>query len=151
MSSSRVKWIFRVLALAFVPAVLVAAELSLRAAEEPMPAVDMPEGWGQDVRVITEHGRDAPLEVYLGSDGEQRARSSEDMQMGRFMHPVDYAVQRAPGVFRVFCFGGSATMGVPVEATPEQTFPGRLQALLDDAGVPAEVEFFTCIGPARSV
>ena len=139
MSRTRRWLLFRLLALAFVPALLVAAELALRAVEEPVPTFALPAAWDQDVRVIPDHGRDDLMEIYTGAAGEQRARSSATMRQGRFMHEVDYAVQRPAGVFRVFCFGGSATLGVPVESTPEQTFPGRLQALLEEGGLQAEV------------
>ncbi|MEC8381301.1 MAG: hypothetical protein VXZ96_13310 [Myxococcota bacterium] len=43
-----------------------------------------------------------------------------------------------PETRRIFTFGGSATLGVPVEDQPEQTFPGQLSALLAQVGVPNE-------------
>jgi len=139
MSSARYVRVFRVVALAFVPALLVAAELTLRATEPPQPTLDLPTGWQGDARVVTDHNRDTPLEAYTTPDGEPHIRTTSAMKTSRFMHDVDYAQQRPDGVLRVFCFGGSATLGVPVEATPERTFPGRLQAALQNADVPAEV------------
>jgi len=56
-----------------------------------------------------------------------------------FMHDLQFPAEPRPGVPRIVCFGGSATLGVPVESTPERTFPGRLQARLRDVGFTAEV------------
>lgn len=136
---TRRQLVLRLAALAFVPALLLAAELGLRATETEQPQLVLPTGWDGDVRVVTAGNREHPLEAYTGPDGQARVRTSQAMLDSRFMHPVDYAVQRPAGVFRVFCFGGSATLGVPVEATPELTFPGQLAELLEGAGLQAEV------------
>jgi hypothetical protein len=56
-----------------------------------------------------------------------------------FMHDLQFPASPTPGVPRIVCFGGSATLGVPVESTPERTFPGRLQTRLKDVGFAAEV------------
>ena len=40
---------------------------------------------------------------------------------------------------RVFCFGGSTTLGVPFEKEQHKTFPGQLQELLSAAGEEVEV------------
>lgn len=66
-------------------------------------------------------------------------RPAEDQVRGGFMHDLSFPVRPTPGVPRVVCLGGSATLGVPVESTPERTFPGRLEARLASAGFPAEV------------
>ncbi len=57
----------------------------------------------------------------------------------RRMHDLRIAVTPPAGRVRVFTFGGSTTFGVPIEATPEKTWPGRLEARLREAGVDAEV------------
>jgi tetratricopeptide (TPR) repeat protein len=136
---TRRQLLFRLAAVAFVPLLLLLAELGLRASEPPQPRLELPQGWGEQTRVVSPGGRERPLEAYTTPEGEARVRTSQAMLDGRFMHPLDYSVQRPEEVFRVFCFGGSATLGVPVEATPEQTFPGQLQAQLEAAGVRAEV------------
>ncbi len=130
---------FRLAALALVPMLLLVAELGLRAVEPPQPSLDLPQGWSGDARIVSTGSRQLPLERYSADDGSARIRTTKDMVDSRFMHPVDYNLERPEGVLRVFCFGGSATLGVPVEATPELTFPGQLQALLAAAGVQAEV------------
>ena len=43
-----------------------------------------------------------------------------------------------PEAKRIFSFGGSATLGVPVENQPEQTFPGQLHQQLEQLGVSNE-------------
>jgi lysophospholipase L1-like esterase len=56
-----------------------------------------------------------------------------------FMQDLQFPARPTPGVPRIVCFGGSATLGVPVERAPERTFPGRLQARLASAGFETEV------------
>jgi tetratricopeptide (TPR) repeat protein len=136
---SRRQLVFRLLALALVPALLIAGELTLRASEPEQARLELPGGWEGDARVVSDANRDHPLEAYVTPEGEARVRTARAMLDSRFMHPVDYAVQRPEGVLRVFCFGGSATLGVPVEATPERTFPGQLATQLEAAGLSAEV------------
>jgi tetratricopeptide (TPR) repeat protein len=129
---------FRALALALAPALLMVLELSLRATEPPQAELALPEGWDQ-VRAIPTDAREQALVPYQDAQGVPRVRTSPTLVQRRFMHPLDYSQRRPEGVFRVFCFGGSATLGVPVEDHPEQTFPGQLEGLLRERGVEAEV------------
>ncbi len=129
---------FRAWALALVPALLLSAELLLRAVEPPQPELTLPAGWEQ-ARAISPGSRERALQRYLDAEGQARIRTNPALVRQRFMHALDYAQQRPEGVLRVFCFGGSATLGVPVEATPELSFPGQLELLLEARGLTAEV------------
>ena len=54
-----------------------------------------------------------------------------------FVHPFSFT--KTPSQKRIFCFGGSTTLGVPFEKEQEKTFPGRLQQILADSGESVEV------------
>lgn len=54
-----------------------------------------------------------------------------------FVHPFSFAAQ--PSKKRIFCLGGSATLGVPFEKNQEKTFPGQLFKQLYDSGEETEV------------
>jgi len=138
--SRRRALLFRLAALLMAPLLLVVAELALVALDWPsVQAPVLPQGWSQGTRLVSADSRQGYLETYSGAGGQQRVRSAARLQRDGFMQAVDYSLHKTPGTFRVFCFGGSATLGVPVEAQPEKTFPGRLQHLLREAGVAAEV------------
>ncbi len=131
--------IFRAAALLLAPALLLALELGLRAVGwPPSPSPSLPEGWEQAARAVEPGARGDHLLRYE-RDGEARVRTNPSLVQARFMHALDYPLQPAPGRFRVFCFGGSATLGVPLEDQPELTFPGRLEHHLRAAGLDAEV------------
>ncbi len=142
MGSVPRRWIQRLLAVAFglLLAVggLAGAEAVLRSTGRyaaPPPA--LPEAWGEGFRPILRPDH-ALLQVHE-EDGRQVVRPRRFLVRDRIMQDVAFTPQAEPGVVRVFCFGGSATLGVPNEREPAKTFPGQLQALLDEAGVRAEV------------
>ena len=139
-TATRRRWGFRLGAVLLVPFLLTSAEMVLRLADWPPPILPtVPESWGDAVQVVTPTNRQVPLETYTDSNGVLRARTTEAMRRAGLMHDVDYPVEREEGTFRVFCLGGSATLGVPVEREPARTFPGRLETLLHEAGLEAEV------------
>jgi len=79
------------------------------------------------------------MEELPREDGQLVARPTSTMRRQRFMHDQSFPVVPDPERPRIFCFGGSATLGVPVEAQPHLTWPGRLASHLDKAGLDAEV------------
>jgi len=130
----------RLLAVALGLGLLVAVELGLRAGswlEAPCPR--LPTGWAEGTRLVTAENRGAYLETTRDQAGQPRMRTARRLVRDRFMHDLDWAQVPDPDRPRVFCFGGSATLGVPLENQPERTFPGRLQARLAQRGRPAEV------------
>ena len=139
MNASRRRRLFRLAALALVPALLVALELGLRVSGALMPAPpQLPGGWARGHLKVSSSVRQQLLERQ-GSGDAARVRTSRRMVRDHFMHDVAFAPRPGPGTLRVFCFGGSATLGVPVENRPGQPFPDRLQHHLAQAGVQAEV------------
>ena len=54
-----------------------------------------------------------------------------------FMHPFSFASNTNKK--RIFCLGGSATLGVPFEQNQNQTFPGQLSEILHTSGEEVEV------------
>lgn len=132
-------WTLRLGALLFGLALLVGAELGLRAVgryADP-PAPQLPADWDQGVRLVGSH-LGPPLEpaTVEGAPGWQTSRR---LVRDRFMHDLAWTTTPAPDTQRVFTFGGSSTYGVPVEATPERTFPGRMAQALDELGMRSEV------------
>ena len=55
-----------------------------------------------------------------------------------FMPKISFAKQKTQGVKRIFSFGGSSTLGVPVEKSPSKTFPGQIQVQLQALGIKTE-------------
>jgi lysophospholipase L1-like esterase len=108
------------------------AEVGARAlALAPPPPPVLPDG----ARVA--HQRAPPS---LERDPETDWRSTGRAEVrDRRAHDLRFPPTPAEGRVRVFTFGGSATLGVPIEATPARTWPGRLEHHLREAGVPAEV------------
>ena len=135
------RWGFRLAAL-LIPLVLVlGAEgvLRLTWTEKGRPP-SRPSGWGKGALVVTPHTRQELLEQVRDEAGKVTAiRTSRRMVRDHFMHDLSWTPRPAPGAFRVFCFGGSATHGVPFEKKKGVPFPDRLSAYLGAAGVKAEV------------
>ena len=125
-----------------VPVVLVVGAegvLRLTWTEQAAPP-STPGGWGKGALVVTPQTRQQLLEQVRNEAGKVTAvRTGRRMVRDHFMHDLSWSPQPAPGTFRVFCFGGSATHGVPFEKKKGVPFPDRLQAHLRDAGVKAEV------------
>ncbi len=113
----------------------VALRLSGRFADPP--EVHVPEGWDAGVRLVGDH-LGPPLEAAT-VEGQPGRRTARRMVEDRFMHDLQWAVDAPADKLRIFTFGGSTTYGVPVEAHPEQTFPGRMRAWLERLGMPAQV------------
>ncbi len=129
-------------------AMLVGAELLLRLLGVPSRAEPaLPNGWGEDVRLVTPDNRESYLEILPASPDPQPpgagntrwVRTSRKMVSDRFMRDLQYQVPPRAGIFRVFCFGGSATLGVPFDERPRLTFPYRTQQHLDQVGIGAQV------------
>ena len=140
-SGNKRRWGFR-LAAVLIPVVLVlGAEGGLRLTwTEEAPAPSTPGGWGKGALVVTPHTRQQLLEQVRDAAGKVTAvRTSRRMVNDHFMHDLSWSTRPAPGTFRVFCFGGSATHGVPFEKKKGVPFPDRLQAHLRAAGKNAEV------------
>jgi lysophospholipase L1-like esterase len=57
-------------------------------------------------------------------------------QARQFMKTPPFQV--TPTKRRIFSFGGSATLGVPVENQPEQTFPGQISSQLEALNIQVE-------------
>ncbi len=130
------------LAAVLIPVVLVfAAEGVARLAwTEDAPAPSTPGGWGKGALVVTPRTRQQLLEPVRDAAGKVTAvRTGRRMVRDHFMHDLSWTPQPAPGTFRVFCFGGSATHGVPFERKKGVPFPDRLQHYLRAAGLQAEV------------
>lgn len=106
-----------------------------RYADPPVP--QMPEGWGDGVRLA--RSRMGPFLEATQVDGAPGRRTSRRLVEQRFMHDLAWRVQPQVDRPRVVAFGGSTTLGVPVEREPARTFPGRLSAWLAAGGSPAEV------------
>jgi len=119
--------------------VLGLVELGLRAsgrwADPPVPA--QVRGWSNGARLV--QGQDRPSLEPTSIDGQPGWRTSRDLVQQRFMHDLSWTTQPEPGRLRVFTFGGSTTYGVPIEAHPEDTFPGRMVVWLARSGTQAEV------------
>lgn len=138
-SSSTRTWLLRLGAVGLGLGLLGLAELGLRASgvvADP-PAPTLPAGWDQGVRLV-EGSMGPPLDR-TELRGQPAWRTSRRLVRDRFMHDLTWTETPPPGRTRIFAFGGSTTYGVPVEATPERTFPGRMQAGLERLGLPAEV------------
>ncbi len=138
--SRRRAWLFRIAAVAWIPVLLLLAEGGLRLAAWPLvPAPRVPESWGESTRVVTPASRSDFLERAPGPDGAVTVRTAAQLRDEGFMQAEAWILPKPEGSFRVFCFGGSATLGVPIEKQPERTFPGQLEARLVEAGLDAEV------------
>lgn len=133
-------WLARGLALLVGLAAVPALELGLRALNvEPDPPPRAPADWGAGARVARAGVDEGQLIVRVNTNGETRIRSAPDEVAAHRMMGVDAALAPEPGVLRVVALGGSATLGVPVEATPERTWPAHLERALAALGQPAEV------------
>ena len=132
---------FKLAALLIPVALVLGAEMVLRLTwTEEAPAPSTPGGWGKGALVVTPHTRQQLLEQVRDAAGKVTAvRTSRRMVRDHFMHDLSWTPRPAPGAFRVFCFGGSATHGVPFEKRRGVPFPDRLQAHLRAVGVEAEV------------
>jgi len=119
---------------------LAAAEVVLRLREKQVSeALNVPEDWGEGYLKVTPSNRQGMLEEYEDASGGLMVRTSRAMVRQRFMHDLSFPAKPDPDMVRVFCFGGSATLGVPFERTPGLSFPDRLEVHLGRAGVKAEV------------
>lgn len=119
---------------------LAAAEVVLRLREKQVStAINVPEDWGEGYLKVTPFNRQGMLEEYEDASGQLMVRTSRAMVQQRFMHDLSFPAEPDPDMVRVFCFGGSATFGVPFERTPGLSFPDRLETHLGRAGVKAEV------------
>ncbi len=132
------RW-FPLAALALGLALPVAAELGLRASgrfDGPAPTISGEHG---SFRVARGAARGDMLTPYTGPDGQRWWRTpAREVAEGRMLDQR-FAEAKAPGTLRVFTFGGSAALGVPLERTPARTFPARLAAHLAALGIRAEV------------
>ncbi len=132
--------LFRLAALAMVPGLLVLVEVGLRLADWPAPTEPvMPQEWGADTRIVTPGTRRDYLERREGESEATRVGTASALRRDGFMQAEEWDLPKPEGRYRVFCFGGSATLGVPVEREPERTFPGQLEGLLTREGLDAEV------------
>ena len=99
----------------------------------------MPQEWGADTRIVTPGTRRDYLERREGESEATRVGTASALRRDGFMQAEEWDLPKPEGRYRVFCFGGSATLGVPVEREPERTFPGQLEGLLTREGLDAEV------------
>ena len=88
------------------------------------------EGWGEGIRPAA--GYILPPLLIQKKDTVVNAP-----ELHPFMPPISFSIQ--PTQKRIFCFGGSTTLGVPFEKNPEKTFPYHLQEILNKAGESVEV------------
>lgn len=132
-------WLLRLMAVALGLLLVGLVELGLRGsgrwADPPSPT--LPAGWDQGTRLVD--GELGPPLERVQLDGQAGWSTSRRLVQDRFMHDLRWTEQPPPDRLRVFTFGGSTTYGVPVEATPAQTFPGRMADSLAKLGMPAEV------------
>ena len=135
------RWGFRLGAVLMPVVLLLAAEGVARLAwTEDAPAPSTPGGWGKGALLVTPRTRQQLLESVRDAAGKVTAvRTGRRMVRDHFMHDLSWSLKPAPGTFRVFCFGGSATHGVPFERKEGVPFPDRLQHHLRAAGLEAEV------------
>ena len=82
-------------------------------------------------------GLKVPPVLEAEPENPQRIRVPPELIEQGFMKPLTFS-KDAPDK-RIFCFGGSAAVGVPVDAIPEQTFPGQIAAQLQQMGILSEV------------
>lgn len=130
-SDPRRRWLARLLAVAFGLALLAVAEGSARLSGAALPS--LPEG--PLVATAAQGSATVVLErTPAGGVGVPLAQVQQ-----RRMQAGSFAADPAPGVLRVFVYGGSAALGVPIESQPDRTLSGRLQAHLAARGQPAEV------------
>ena len=131
----------RLLAAALGVAALVAVEAVVREggwAVAPAPAA--PEAYDPDFRALPSTGLTSYLEpAPPGPDGRARVQTNREAARVGILLDLSFDAEPAPGVLRIFAFGGSATMGVPYERTPEVSFPSRLQHNLSAGGLDVEV------------
>ena len=93
--------------------------------------VSLPVNWA-DGHLPSAGRLTAPL---LVEEGKEVITST---QLKPFMPTRKFKKSKKPTTKRIFSFGGSSTLGVPVEATPAKTFPGQLQLQLQSLGINAE-------------
>lgn len=138
----RLLFVLGAMALVVVPLLGAATawELRLRAkATAEVVSPRLPEQMDRPFLLVTSEVRRRMLERYTDEQGRPRVRTDRQMVQNRFMHDLHFSVTPEPGVKRIFCFGGSATLGVPFEREPETAFPARLAYHLNAAGLTVEV------------
>ena len=135
------RWAFRLATALVGLSLLAGVELGLRVLQPapPAPAPTLPDAWGEGRWLVTPQQGALKLETLAGPGGTRRVVTPRQQVAGRFMHDLSFSPTPEPGRFRVFCFGGSATLGVPFDRQPELAFPARLQAHLQARGLPAQV------------
>lgn len=138
-SSPARTWLLRLSALAMGLALVGGLELALRAsgAWADPPAPRLPAGWDQGARLVER--QQGPLLEPFTLHGAPAWRTARGLVERRFLHDLAWTHAPPPGLRRVFAFGGSTTLGVPVEDTVERTFPARLAEGLRSLSVQAEV------------
>ena len=90
---------------------------------------EMPENW-KSTGIPAAGQPNATLLITKGNQVELSPMAQSHMKTPAFN------VQ--PATKRIFAFGGSATLGVPVENTPPMTFPGQLSDMLSKVGLQNE-------------
>lgn len=115
--------------------ILTLLEVGLRGADYPPEiSVTTPRSWGDGVKLVPSGSR----KTYLIKDGD-RIKTSGMMKADRFMLDHDFSVDPVPDTTRIFTFGGSAALGVPIEREQWRTFSGRLHSHLKKGGMSPEV------------
>ena len=122
---------YRVLAISFPFLLFLLAEICVRSfyPYEPTKPQNL-EGWGEGIRPAAGYVH-PPLLI------EQDNQVTISPELLPFMPSVSFPVHTDKK--RIFCFGGSATLGVPFEKTPEKTFPQQLHQILLSAGEDVDV------------
>ena len=123
---------FKLLSVLFGFGILIASEMLLRVSGRfniEIKPPEMPENWKSTG--IPAAGQ--PNATLLITKGNQVVLSP--MAQSHMKTPA-FNVQ--PATKRIFAFGGSATLGVPVENTPPMTVPGQLSDMLSKVGLQNE-------------
>jgi len=142
VGSSRLRlWALRAAAVLLGVGLFAGAELTLRGMGIPAPPASpaLPEASDGGTWLVTPSNRAGYLRHRTGDDGVAVVQTAQHQRQQKFMHSLSWTLEPAAGTLRIFCFGGSSTLGSPFEDRPALTFPARLDHHLEQAGVDAEV------------
>ena len=87
-------------------------------------------GWSSGIRPAAGY-----LEPPLLIERENKIVPNQNLKT--FVHPFEFT--KTTTKKRIFCFGGSTTLGVPFEKEQPKTFPGQLKQSLSTSGEEVEV------------